>query len=144
MKRIKFLLYIIILHSSFYTLHSQNVRPIKDDIGFCWNAEEMNNFISFLSKEDGRRSNQESENLVAAISAHDDYLYAGKVYYPLYKNIKTKEVVIFGVTHGSVRKEMGNLSNVLILDEFDQWRGPYKNVEISPLREIINSPYAKR
>ena len=50
----------------------------------------MNNFISFLSKEDGGRSNQESKNLVAAISVHDDYLYAGKVYYPLYKNIKTK------------------------------------------------------
>jgi AmmeMemoRadiSam system protein B len=143
MKRIKFLLYIIILHSSFYTLHSQNVRPIKDDIGFCWNAEEMNNFISFLSKEDGGRSNQESKNLVAAISVHDDYLYAGKVYYPLYKNIKTKEVVIFGVTHGSVRKEMGSLTNVLILDEFDQWRGPYKNVEISPLREIIKSKLLK-
>lgn len=129
--------------SQFVILNSQTVRPIKDEIGFCWNAEEMNNFISFLEKEDGGRSDQKSKNLVAAISVHDDYLYAGKIYYPLYKNIKTKEVVIFGVTHGSVRKEMGNLSNVLILDEFDQWRGPYKNVEISPLREIIKSKLPK-
>ena len=138
-----YLFFFLILHYPLSILHSQTIRPVKDDIGFCWSAEEMDNCISFLSKEDSGRSNQESKNLVAAISAHDDYLYAGKVYYPLYKNIKTKEVVIFGVTHGSVRKEMGSLTNVLILDEFDQWRGPYKNVEISPLREIIKSKLLK-
>jgi MEMO1 family protein len=137
------LFFFLILSSPFITLHAQTVRPITDSIGFCWNADEMNSFISFLSKEDGGKSHQESHNLVAAISVHDDYLYAGKIYYPLYKNIKTKEVVIFGVTHGSVRKAMGSLSNVLVLDEYDQWRGPYKNVEISPLRELIKSNLPK-
>ncbi|MCX6169771.1 MAG: AmmeMemoRadiSam system protein B [Ignavibacteriales bacterium] len=99
----------------------------------------MNHFVDYLSKVNSGKQKEESKNLVAAISVHDDYLYAGNVYYPLYKNIKTKEVVIFGVTHGSVRKEMGVLSNVLIFDEFDKWSGPYKDVEISPLREIIKS-----
>ena len=141
--QIKFLLLIIIFHSSFYTLHSQSLRPIRDDIGFCWNAKEMDQFMNYLSKEDHARSADHSKNLFAAISVHDDYLYAGKVYYPLYKNIKTKEVVIFGVTHGTVRKEMGSLSNVLILDEFDKWHGPYKDVEISPLREVIKSKLPK-
>ncbi len=150
MKLKLYLFFFLILISQLSTLpaggqvlNSQTVRPIKDDIGFCWNADEMNNFISFLSKEDAGRLNQESKDLVAAISVHDDYLYAGKVYYPLFKNIKAKEVVIFGITHGSVRKEMGTLSNVLILDEFDQWRGPYSNVNISPLREIIKSKLPK-
>lgn len=138
-----YLFFLLLLNFQLSILNSKTVRPIKDEIGFCWNAEEMNNLISFLSKEDDGKSNHESKNLVAAISVHDDYLYAGKVYYPLYKNIKTKEVVIFGVTHGSVRKELGSLSNVLILDEFDQWRGPYKDVEISPLREIIKSKLPK-
>ena len=31
--------------------------------------------------------------------------------------IKTKEVVVFGVTHGSVRREMNDPQNVLILDD---------------------------
>ena len=141
--RIKILLLIIILHSSFYTLSSQSIRPIRDEIGFCWNAEEMNRFMNYLSKEDNAGLTDHSQNLFAAISVHDDYLYAGKVYYPLYKNIKTKEVVIFGVTHGTVRKEMGSLSNVIILDEFDKWRGPYNDMEISPLREKIKSELLK-
>ena len=141
--KINFLLLIIILLTSFYPLYSQTIRPIRDNIGFCWNAEETNQFMDYLSNGDHSRSANQSQNLFAAISVHDDYLYAGKVYYPLYKNIKTKEVVIFGVTHGTVRKEMGPQSNVIIFDEFDKWHGPYKDVEISPLREIIKSELPK-
>ena len=133
----------LILNSQFVVLNSQTIRPIRDDIGFCWNAEEMNQFMNYLSKEDHSKPADNSQNLFAAISVHDDYLYAGKVYYPLYKRIKTKEVVIFGVTHGTVRKEMGSLSDIIILDEFDKWRGPYKDIEISPLREIIKSELPK-
>jgi MEMO1 family protein len=136
------ILLILILNVPFSILNCQNIRPIRDNVGFCWNADEMNSFINYLSKHN-KTDKEKSGNLVAAISVHDDYLYAGNVYYPLYKNIKTREVVIFGVTHGSVRKEMGTLSNVLILDEFDKWRGPYKDVEISPLRELIKSKLPK-
>jgi MEMO1 family protein len=121
---------------------SQNIRPIRDSIGFCWNADEMNTFIEYLSKHNPD-TKEVSKDLIAAISVHDDYLYAGNVYYPLYKNIKTKEVVIFGVTHGTVRKEMGAQSNILILDDYSKWRGPYRDVEISPLREIIKSKLSK-
>ena len=116
----------------------QNIRPIRDSIGFCWNADEMNHFINYLS-ETNPDVKPIPQKLVAAISVHDDYLYAGNVYYPLYQNIKTKEVVIFGVTHGTVRKELGPQSNVLILDNYTKWQGPYGDVEISPLREIIKS-----
>ncbi|MGE5313635.1 MAG: AmmeMemoRadiSam system protein B [Acidobacteriota bacterium] len=130
---------LLLLIAPFTRLQAQSIRPIRDSIGFCWNADEMNRFMSFLSTEERSRPREKSRNLVAAISVHDDYLYAGNVYYPLYKNIRTKEAVIFGVTHGSVRKEMGSLSNVLILDEYDRWRGPYHTVGISPLRERIRS-----
>ena len=36
----------------------------------------------------------------------------------IYKLIHTKEVVIFGVTHGTVRKEIGDLKGVLIFYKF--------------------------
>ena len=45
---------------------------------------------------------------MAGISPHDDYLYAGRVYYPLFNKLRTREAVIFGVTHGAVRKEIGD------------------------------------
>lgn len=115
----------------------QEIRPIRDDIGFCWSAEDVNKLMDFLNENDN--SNFPKENLIAAISPHDDYLYAGKVYEPLYKLIKTKEVVVFGVTHGTVRKEINDPKNILILDEYNFWKGPYKNIEISPLREKIKN-----
>ncbi len=102
----------------------------------------MDSFINWLNKNT-QLVHEPSNNLIGAVSVHDDYLYAGKVYYPLYKLIKTKEVIIFGVTHGTVRKEMGTVSDVLILDEFDKWKGPYGEVEVSPLREIIKSKLPK-
>lgn len=132
--KLKILLVIILS----FTLHAQNVRSIRDSIGFCWNVDEMNRFIKFLELNTPKE-NYSSKNLIAAISVHDDYLYAGKIYYPLYRFIKTKEVVIFGVTHGTVRKEIGDQKNILILDNFDEWKGVYSNVKISPLREIIKS-----
>jgi MEMO1 family protein len=142
MKKTYWIILVIILNSQLSILHSQSVRPIRDDVGFCWNADEMNSFIKYLSTNTSKQ-NMQPGNLIAGISVHDDYIYAGKVYYPLFKSIKTKEVVIFGVTHGTVRNELGSLSNVLILDEFNKWQGPYGDVQISPLREIIKSGLPK-
>lgn len=142
MRKIFFTLIAVIICSSMTISFSQSIRPIRDNVGFCWNADEMNSFIKYLSKTADSQKFP-ADNLIAGISVHDDYLYAGKVYYPLYKLIKTKEVVIFGVTHGTVRQALGSMSKVLIMDEFDKWRGPYGYVEISPLREIIKSKLPK-
>ncbi|MBI4811374.1 MAG: AmmeMemoRadiSam system protein B [Ignavibacteriales bacterium] len=76
-------------------------------------------------------------DIIAGISPHDDYLYAARVYYPLFKTLKAKEAVIFGVTHGTVRKEIGDPQNILLLDEFKAWKGLRQNIEISQLREFI-------
>ena len=122
--------------SSFGLLYPQDVRPIRDDIGYSWKADRFDIFINWLNKN-CRQEEFESENLIAGIPPHDDYLYAGKVYFPLFKLINAKEVVIFGVTHGTVRREINDPKNVLILEEFDTWMGPYNDVEISSLREII-------
>jgi AmmeMemoRadiSam system protein B len=117
-------------------VHGQEVRPTRDSIGFCWKADEMTTFMNYL-EEHADPVPEAAGKLVAAISVHDDYLYAGKVYYPLYRMIRAKEVVIFGVTHGSVTSELGPLSNAVILDEYDRWRGPYGDVAVSPLRSFI-------
>ncbi|MBI3125527.1 MAG: AmmeMemoRadiSam system protein B [Ignavibacteriales bacterium] len=140
--RRKFLLLLLVVLLPPMLVKSQSVRPVKDSIGFCWNAEEMNRFVEFLDRR-AKPQKKIQQNMVAAISVHDDYLYAGDIYYPLYTNIHAKEVVIFGVTHGTVRKEMGALQNILILDEYDEWAGVYSNVKISPLRELIKAKLDK-
>lgn len=130
-----FYLFFFIL-SSFGLIYPQEVRPVRDDVGYCWQGDRFDLFIKWLD-ENCPDEKFKSENMIAGISPHDDYLYVGKVYYPLFKLINAKEVVIFGVTHGTVRKEINDPKNVLILDEFEKWMGPYSDVEISPLREMI-------
>jgi MEMO1 family protein len=116
-------------------LAAQNVRPVKDDVGFCWNPASMKTLVEYLAARE--KENFPAENLVAAVSPHDDYLYAGRLYYPLFKMLRAKEVVIFGVTHGAVRKEIKDPQSVLILDEFAAWPGVLKPIGVSPLREFI-------
>jgi AmmeMemoRadiSam system protein B len=115
---------------------AQSVRPIRDDVGYCWNIDDMEKLINHLEKIE---KDKKVGNIIAAISPHDDYLYAARVYYPVYRSLKAKEAVIFGVTHGTVRKEIGDPQNIILLDEFKEWRGPIKNIQISPLREFIKT-----
>ncbi len=140
----RYSLLIIVLFNLFSEISmAQDIRPIRDNVGFCWTPTEINLLVKYLSSHSIPGKNFTSKNLVAAISPHDDYLYAGKIYYPLYKLIKTKEVVIFGVTHGTVRQAMNDPKNVLIFDDYKYWHGPFGNVNISPLREIIKSKLDK-
>jgi AmmeMemoRadiSam system protein B len=116
-------------------LASQEARPIRDDVGFCWNPASMHMLIDYLQAQE--QESFEPEGLVAAIAPHDDYLYAGRVYFPLFRILRAKEVVIFGVTHGTVRKEIGDPHNILILDEFKLWPGLNEPVTISGLRAYL-------
>ncbi len=116
---------------------AQETRPVKDDIGFCWDSAQMDRLMSYL--ESREETGPPSPSLVAGISPHDDYLYAARVYYPLFRSLRTKEVVIFGVTHGTVRKEIGDPQNVVIFDSYPGWRGVSGDVEPSALRSYLTS-----
>jgi len=118
-------------------LAAQEVRPVKDDVGFCWNAVSMKTLVDDLEARE--KETFRTDGLVAAISPHDDYLYAGRIYYPLFKILRAKEVVIFSVTHGAVRKEIGDPQGILILDEFKLWPGPAGPIEVSGLREYLKA-----
>ncbi len=136
------ILIIILLFNIMASAQENNVRPVRDNVGFCWRASEMDTLMEYLSAN-SEVENSGRGNLIGGISPHDDFLYAGRVYYPLYPLIHAKEVVIFGVTHGTVREAMNDPQNLLILDEYKVWKGPYKDVEISPLREFIKSKLDK-
>ena len=133
MKRIFLLFYL----AWFPLLQAQEVRPVRDDIGFCWQRPQMQRLMELLAST-GRRGSP-VHGLVAGISPHVDYLSAGPVYEPLFRNLRTKEAVIFGVTHGTVRKEIGDPRGVLLLDEFRSWSGLSREAEISPLRDWLKS-----
>ena len=114
---------------------AQGIRPVRDTVGYCWNPSKMNLFVRSLATS--KKTADSTAGFVAAIAPHDDYLYAGRVYYPLFKNIHAKEVVIFGVTHRTVRSEIGDPQGILLLDSYDAWNGCGRTMNISPLREFI-------
>jgi AmmeMemoRadiSam system protein B len=132
---------IFIFLAGTFILCGQEVRPVKDDVGFCWQRPQMKRLMEYLAAND--RQDFPVRNLVAGISPHDDYLYAGRMYYPLFKKLHTREAVIFGVTHGTVRKETGDPQNILILDEYSSWLGLSGEVKISPLRELLKKQLPK-
>ena len=71
---------------------------------------------------------------IAGICPHDDYIYAGTVYYDIMRNVTARHVILFGVAH---RARDYGLQDRLIFDSFERWRGPYGPVSVSPLREAI-------
>lgn len=114
---------------------AQDMRPVRDDIGYCWKPLYFEPFMDYLRAAD--TGEKELPLLVAGISPHDDYLYAGHVYYRLYKHIQAREVVVFGVTHSAIREMLQNPVDKLVFDYYSTWPGPYKPVKISSLRDYL-------
>jgi len=121
------------------------VRPVRDDIGFCWNAAGFDIFMNFIKTEFPikKPATPEQSQIVAGISPHDDYLYAGPVYYPLFTQIKAPEVVIVGVTHQAIRVKFDNPRDFLFMETFTAWKGPYGNIAVSDLRDYIKQKLPK-
>lgn len=134
-------LIVLILLSFVLSLAAQEIRPPLDDVGFCWQKDQVVGLINHL--ESIETETFELPPLIAGISPHDDYLYASRVYYPLFSRVKTGEVVVFGVTHGTVRKVINDPQGKLIFDSFSYWTGPFKNVGISNLREYLEEKLDK-
>ena len=122
---------------------AQGTRPVRDDIGFCWNGPQMDRLLDYLKTVSPGEGEAGHPLLIAGISPHDDFLYAGRVYYPLHSQIKAKEVVIFGVTHREPRLKAGDPQGKLIFDTYNYWIGPYGNVKISKLREYLREKLGK-
>ena len=121
---------------------AQGTRPVRDPIGYVWAPNPMNRLMDYLLSS--CHLDEQLPPLVAGICPHDDFLYAGPVYLPLMRRIHAKEVIIFGVTHHDVRMAMKDPKNVLILDAYDNWKGPYGPVAISPFREVLKKGLAKQ
>jgi MEMO1 family protein len=122
---------------AFSSLAAQGIRPVRDTIGYCWNREQMDLLVR--SVESTEPPPNMKRDFVAGIAPHDDYLYAARVSDPLFRSIKPKEVVLFGVTHSTVRKEINDPQRVILLDGYDSWAGCGRTVGISPLRELIKN-----
>ena len=89
-------------------------RPLPEKSGYCSEARQMDRFVEFL-KTRAPKPPDALPPLVAGISPHDDYLYTGRVYHPLFQKISAPEVVVFGVTHRKIREKLQQILKRILL-----------------------------
>ena len=72
----------------------------------------------------------------AAISPHDNYRFAGKLYYESLRGINAPHIILIGVAHRARNYE---LQDKLVFGTFTAWESPYGEISVSSLNEEIMS-----
>ncbi len=111
---------------------SDKIRPLKDTVGFAQYPWQMDSLMARMDRTGWE--NHSGIPWKLAICPHDDYTYVGSLYPELLSNIKASNLFLIGVAHKSA--QMG-IEDTMVFDSFSSWRGPWKNVPVSPVREEV-------
>jgi AmmeMemoRadiSam system protein B len=117
----------------------QKIRPLKDTIGFAQYSWQMDSLMERLDLKGWNKSPGLAWKTV--ICPHDDYTYVGTLYPELLKNIKAPNLILIGVAHKAAKL---GIEDSLVFDSYTAWKGPWKNVPVSPVREEIYNLLAKK
>jgi AmmeMemoRadiSam system protein B len=109
-----------------------HIRPLKDTVGFAQYTWQMDSLMSRMSKTGWNRN--EGPPWKFAICPHDDYTYVGTIYPDLLQNIKAPNLILIGVAHSASRL---GVEDSLVFDSYTHWKGPWKDIPVSPVREEI-------
>ena len=110
------------------------IRPLKDTVGFAQYSWQMDSLMSRI-----KRLGWEAHPGLPwkfAICPHDDYTYVGKLYPELLQNIKAPNLILIGVAHKAAQL---HIEDSLVFDSYKCWKGPWKNISVSPAMEEIFS-----
>lgn len=138
----KAILFCFIFSSVLSVVAQKKIRQYVDTVGFATKAWQMDSVLirihktydSFLTSANALNSVDDKTAFRLAICPHDDYTYAGFIYESVIPHIKAKTVVIFGVAH---KAKKFNIEQQLVFDSYDEWKEPYGNIAVSPLRDEI-------
>ena len=118
---------------------SDKIRPLKDTIGFAQYSWQMDSLMARLRRNGWKRS--EGLPWKLAICPHDDYTYVGKLYPELLQNINAPNLILIGVAHKAA--QLG-IEDSMVFDSYTEWKGPWKNIQVSPAREEIYNLLSKK
>jgi len=110
----------------------QKIRPLKDTVGFAQYPWQMDSLMARIERAGWKPS--EGLPLKLAVCPHDDYTYVGKLYPELLQNIKARNLILIGVAHKAAQMR---IEDSLVFDSYQAWKGPWKNITVSPVREEI-------
>ena len=108
----------------------RKVRHVHDTIGFSTHSWQLDSIYNRLGIKDSKNDMQWR----AAICPHDDYKYAGRLYYESLKGINANTIILIGVAH-SARKF--TLQDKMIFGDFTHWKSPYGDLKVSDLNAEI-------
>lgn len=108
----------------------KNIRYVHDTIGFTKHNWQLDSIYKRLGLTDVKNNMQWK----AAISPHDDYKYAGRLYHESLKGINANTVILIGVAH---RARNFDLQDNIIFGDFTHWESPYGDVKVSDLNSEI-------
>jgi MEMO1 family protein len=120
--------------------HESGIRQPVDSVGFATTSSQMDTILSRIEREQGYFLRKtltdagisENDRWKTVICPHDDYTYVGYLYPAVLKNLKAKNVILFGVAH---KARQLNIENQVIFDSYRYWKAPKGNVPVSSFRE---------
>lgn len=112
-------------------LLQNHIRHQEDTIGFAQYSWQMDSIISRMDDADKLPN---SETYKAVICPHDDYGYAGGLYYKTLSGIKAKTIILVGVAH---RARNFDLQDRIIFGSYDSWQSPDGIIPVSNLRDKL-------
>jgi len=98
--------------------------------GYTQHDWQMDSVYNRLSLKDSANDLQWK----AAISPHDNYRFAGRLYYESLRGINAPNIILIGVAH---RARNYDLQDKLIFGTFEEWESPYGGIKVSALNEEI-------
>jgi len=129
-----FLLIILLSCSCIHPANNsvRSIRPLRDTIGFAQYSWQMDSLMARIERNGWKKSGGSPWKL--AICPHDDYTYVGKLYPELLQNIKAPNLILIGVAHKAAQLA---IEDSLVFDSYAEWKGPWKDIPVSPVREEI-------
>ncbi len=111
---------------------SQEAVNIRHARGYAQHDWQMDSIYQRLQLQDSANGLQWK----AAISPHDNYRFAGELYYKSLRGINAPHIILIGVAH---RARNFDLQDKLVFGTFTEWESPYGGIKVSPLGEDIMS-----
>jgi AmmeMemoRadiSam system protein B len=119
-----------------------SIRAQKDTIGYATRPDQVEALVRLVdSLEAGRYASNAAafplmrkEPMIGAICPHDDYLYAGRGYVHVMREVRAPRVILFGVSHTARRR---GIQDKLIFGDFTAWRVGGDTCPVSPMRDEI-------
>lgn len=117
-------------------LSANGIRGQRDGIGYAATKEQMQKTwdLSAEGPAPDRLGPAPAPGVIGALSPHDDYLYAGRVYRAVLPLVTAKTVIVIGVFH-QYRKY--RIRDRIVFDDYASWRSPDGPVPISPIRKEL-------